>query len=54
MHAIAPLRGASGRRFMLVSGHVTEVAAALEVPLAGERAEPAAQPQPGHSIAMAS
>jgi len=37
MHVTASLPGASGRRFMLVSGHVSGVAAALEVPLAEER-----------------
>lgn len=56
MHAIAPLRGASGRRFMLVSGHVTEVAAALAVPLvdSGAPAVGEAKAQHGPSVALAS
>lgn len=38
MHPAASLCGASGRKFMLVSGHVSDVAAALEVPLTGRHA----------------
>jgi len=38
MRPAAPLRGASGKDFMLVSGHVSQVAAALEVPLPARRA----------------
>lgn len=37
MRPAAPLRGASGRDFMLVAGHVSAVATALEVPLPARR-----------------
>jgi hypothetical protein len=36
MSPTAPLHGASGRKFMLVSGHVSDVASALDIPL-GDR-----------------
>lgn len=46
MHPTSPLCGASGRRFMLVSGHVGDVAAALQVPLAAPAAAPVHHDEP--------
>lgn len=51
MRPAAPLRGASGREFMLVSGPVSAVAAALDVPLPAAR--PAALQRRHHGSAVA-
>jgi predicted GNAT family N-acyltransferase len=53
MHPTAPLCGASGRKFILVSGHVSEVASCLEVPLAERDTLCAARPQPVERMALA-
>jgi predicted GNAT family N-acyltransferase len=53
VHPTAPLCGASGRKFILVSGHVSEVAACLAVPLAGRDTLCGAQPQPVERVALA-
>lgn len=53
MHPTAPLCGASGRKFILVSGRVVDVAAALEVPLAGRESLCAVRPQAVERVALA-
>lgn len=53
MHPTAPLCGASGRKFLLVSGHVGDVAACLEVPLAERESHCAVRPHPVERVALA-